>query len=95
MISASSRYAAATIVAAVDQDDNDILAIITAEPTDTVIRYRLHQVGGADEVTFLAYRYYGDSTLWWQIANANPEITNWSTLTNGTLIRIPIITGTK
>lgn len=93
MIPANSRYASATVVPATDVDGNDILAIVPAAPADTVIRYTYHQVAGTDDVTLLAFRYYGDPTVWWKIANANPEVTNWATITTGSLIRVPIITG--
>jgi phage tail protein X len=31
-----------------------------------------HAVAGHDRLDLLAYKYYGDSTRWWQIADANP-----------------------
>lgn len=42
-----------------------------------------------DQIDYLAYSAYGDETQWWRIADANPEILFWSTLTNGTEIRVP------
>ena len=35
----------------------------------------LHTVTGGDRLDLLAYKYYGDTTKWWQISDANPE---WS-----------------
>ena len=32
----------------------------------------LHTVQGGDRLDLLAYKYYGDSTKWWQICDANP-----------------------
>lgn len=33
----------------------------------------LHTVAGGDRLDLLAYKYYGDTTKWWQISDANPE----------------------
>jgi hypothetical protein len=33
----------------------------------------LHTVNSYDRLDLLAYKYYGDPTRWWQIADANPE----------------------
>jgi hypothetical protein len=32
-----------------------------------------HAVSEGDRLDLLAYKYYGDSTRWWQISDANPE----------------------
>jgi hypothetical protein len=102
-ISAGSRYAQATVVTAqrtipglgvgTSAQKKDIAVIIPPQPADTVIQYQLHQVAGHETVDLLAARFYSDPTLWWQIANANPEILNWSVLAVGQLIRIPVING--
>jgi hypothetical protein len=34
----------------------------------------LHQVRDRDRLDLLAFKYYSDSTRWWQIADANPEL---------------------
>lgn len=33
----------------------------------------LHTVTGGDRLDLLAYKYYGDTTKWWQISDANPQ----------------------
>jgi len=33
----------------------------------------LHTVAGGDRLDLLAYKYYGDTTKWWQISDANPD----------------------
>jgi hypothetical protein len=33
----------------------------------------LHTVSGQDRLDLLAFKYYRDSTRWWQISDANPE----------------------
>ena len=32
-----------------------------------------HTVNGGDRLDLLAYKYYGDTTKWWQICDANPD----------------------
>lgn len=43
-----------------------------------------------DRLDTLAYDYYGDSTLWWIIANANNIHDAPIALEDGTILRIPI-----
>src|SRR5262245_57562252 len=33
----------------------------------------LHTVSDSDRLDLLSFKYYGDTTRWWQIADANPE----------------------
>ena len=43
-----------------------------------------------DRLDYLAYRYYGDSELWWVISSANNNITNGFLFPiPGTQLRIP------
>lgn len=93
MIAANSRYANAQVISAQNIDKKDVQVIVFAQPSDTTITYVLHQVTGTDTIDGLSQRYYSDPTLWWQIANANPEIMNWSVLVTGSLLRIPTING--
>ena len=104
MISANSRYANSAVITAQRTKPGfsagsilktDIRVIVFSQPQDFTIQYTFYQITGADTVDLLAYRYYSDPTLWWQIANANPEITNWSQLVVGSLIRIPLINGLR
>lgn len=47
-----------------------------------------------DRLDSIAYRYYGDSELWWVISIANNNITNGSMFPiPGTQLRIPINIG--
>jgi hypothetical protein len=39
-------------------------------PAAGVTIYR-HLVSGVETIEYLAWRYYGDSSLWWRIAEAN------------------------
>lgn len=93
MISANSRYANSTVMPSVNLDGNDAMVIQFTAPTDLVFKYTFHQVTADDRVDMLASRFLGDPTLWWVIANANPEILDWSELTPGYPLRIPGTSG--
>ena len=47
-----------------------------------------HVVAESERIDLLAYRYYGDSSLWWVIADAN-DIANPLRLYAGQHLRIP------
>jgi hypothetical protein len=92
MITSNSRYAKSTVVTGTNLDGNDILVVLFSQPTDVSFKFKYHQVTNNDHVDVLAYNYFSDPRLWWLIANANPEITNWSRLVPGSLLRIPTLT---
>ena len=54
-------------------------------------RYVSHRWCSGERIDSIAYQYYTDATLWWRIAQANPEILCWDDLTPGTVIRVPVI----
>lgn len=51
--------------------------------------FQNYQVTGADRPDTLAFDFYGDETKWFAIADANPEILDWSVMPVGKIIRIP------
>jgi len=42
-----------------------------APPPADAVDYQ-HQVTGVEGVEYLAWRFYGNSEVWWRIADANP-----------------------
>lgn len=56
--------------------------------------YTVHQVTAFDTLPQLAADAYGDSELWWRIADANTELDYPDELTVGMLLRIPVMTAT-
>ncbi len=54
-------------------------------------QYQAYMVTGEDRIDTLAQNFFGDPTLWWMVAQANPERLDWSVLPAGTIIRIPIV----
>ena len=90
MISSRSRYAGAK-TAKIQVAPGDVRVTIVPSPeSDWQFNYTYHQVKRGDRADTLARLFYGDDTRWWLIANANPEIMDWTYLNAGTVIRIPI-----
>jgi nucleoid-associated protein YgaU len=87
-ISATSRYAQSTVVP-ITVNGQPRQTIVSSEQIPFVIKFVFHQVTSNERIDNIAYQFYGDATRWWVIADANPEIMDWSTITEGTLIRIP------
>jgi hypothetical protein len=48
-----------------------------------------YQVVLGDRMDVLAYAFFGDPTLWWLIADSNPEVFYPDNLVPGSIIRIP------
>lgn len=90
MISAISRYVTASVQRITDTNGVTRSTIILADPSSRLIQYTEYRVVDGDEISTLAASNLGDPRLWWQIADANPEIISWSTLVPGTIIRVPI-----
>lgn len=94
MIAPNSRYATSVVLPGTDINGVDIQVVEFQQPHDRTFKFTWHQVTANDFVDILAYRTYGDSTLWWIIARANPEITDWMGLNVnniGQLLRIPVL----
>ncbi len=52
--------------------------------------YRLYTAIDGDTFDTLAHRFYGDSRLWWRIADMNPQVHFPTDLVPGTMIRVPL-----
>ena len=89
MISTSSRYISDIVVRVQDASGNWNLAVYSGTPSDERIQYIYYTITQGDTLPQLAYYAYNDDTLWWYIANANPEIQYWDDLPIGTIIRVP------
>ena len=88
MIFNSSRYAGARLYQGTKQG-TDRVTIDTAQKQIRVSQSaKTHRVIEGDNLENLAYRYYGDSTFWWTIADEN-DIFDPDTLTIGLLLNIP------
>lgn len=88
MISNTSRYADSTLVT-INKNGISVQTITPSSPETYTFNYIYYILKGTERIDTVSYAFYGDATLWWKIADANPEILNWSALPGGTIIRIP------
>lgn len=91
MITATSRYASWAVDVVTDSRGNTHQSLEQPAPQQTSFNFTYYQIQQGDTPDWLAYRFLNDGRLWWVIANANPEIIDWTSLTFGTIIRIPSV----
>lgn len=89
MINATSRYANAVITVVDDPQRGTHQSVNPQALADRTFAFTYYQVDSEDTVDWLAFRFFDDGTLWWILADANPEIIDWQNLVPGTVIRIP------
>lgn len=90
MISSTSRYADSDLVLIASGRGTN-LTVVPSQQQEWSFQFTYHLVIATDRLDLLAQQYYGDPTLWWNIADANPEILDWTVLTPGQTIRIPSV----
>lgn len=91
MIASNSRYATSTVVTVDMPNGTSRLVVLPTAPVASTFNYINHILSSQETIDALAYRYFGDPTQWWRIANANPEIINWVNPVPGVSIRIPTV----
>lgn len=89
MISSNSRYANSLLVTVKNDQQQDVHVITPSPAVAYTFTYTYHIVSGSERIDNIAYAFYKDPSKWWTIADANPEIMDWSSLATGTIIRIP------
>jgi len=65
------------------------MTIVPARPTAYWFDFTYYSLKAGDRLDLLATDLFGDGTLWWKIADANPEILDWTDLKVGTVLRLP------
>jgi hypothetical protein len=90
MINSTSRYSQSTLATLI-YENKDVSVIVPSQQTAYSFNFIWYQVTSLDRLDDLAYRFFLDPTQWWRIADANPEIMNWSVLPVGTIIRVPTL----
>ena len=72
-VSITSRYYKLPVyaAAAANRISHPTVAIRPPTPPDPDTTLYRHIVTGVETMEYLAWRYYGDSRLWWRIAEAN------------------------
>jgi phage tail protein X len=91
VISYNSRYQDSALATVTAPDGSQRVVIVPSPQLDYTFTFTEYQVIGSDRPDLLAWRFYSDATQWWQIADGNPEITDWTNVPSGTLIRIPAV----
>jgi phage tail protein X len=89
MITPSSRYARNRVVPVTDEHGVTRPTILPLAPAAARYTVQYYTWSTHDRVDLVALRFYGSEQLWWLFAQANPQITNWAKIPDGTLIRIP------
>ncbi len=88
MISNRSRYSTAS-VGVIDGSRGPVVTILPTERGVRVFSFTYLTLTQGDRVDLIAKRVYGDETMWWRIADANPEILDWTFPPVGAVLRIP------
>jgi hypothetical protein len=91
MISSNSRYVHTKLVVAPNlQGTNDVQVMTPSLAIAYSFRCTNYFWQQFDNLPDLAYNVYSDPSLWWVIADANPEILLWDVVPIGTIIRLPV-----
>lgn len=88
VITTNSRYVG-SVIQTVQGPDGPRREIAITMPQSKMIQFTYHLLSGGDRPDTLAGDFYGNSDLWWVIADANPEIMDWMDLPLGAVVRIP------
>jgi hypothetical protein len=72
-VSVASRYYRSPVYSATKPDltRHPTIAIRPPTPPPAGTLLYSHTVTGLETIEYLAWRYYGDSKLWWRLAEAN------------------------
>jgi prophage DNA circulation protein len=91
VISANSRYAASVTAIITGSDGKSRNVILPEGPGVLAATVQIYTWAEGDRADLVAYRNYGDSSQWWRIAEFNPQILDWTEISVGTRVRIPIV----
>jgi hypothetical protein len=85
----NSRYAANPVVTLVFDGDTQVYrTALRSPPALPPATFGTHYWTETDRLDALSVLYYGDPTMWWVIADLNPEILDFTGLAPGTVIRV-------
>lgn len=88
MITQGSRYTNSAVTTAI-VNGKPAKVIVPGTPQPLTVSFTTYIVTEGDTPDLLANQFYSDPTLWWRIADANPEILWWGSISPGTRLRIP------
>lgn len=93
MIFQGSRYETVPEINIVDSNGNSHPTVMAGTPPKVLGDYTFYTVKYNDRLDTLAYAFWGDSALWWRIADMNPDYAFFpSQIEPGTHLRIPVVT---
>lgn len=84
-----SRYDGAGVFAVNDGIRGPINAIYASYTVVIPGTFTLYQVQPGDRWDKIANRFYGDPSLWWRIADINPELFDPRAIRPGIILRVP------
>lgn len=85
-----SRYEYSTIdFFSVSPDGTDNPVVFYAFSSLGFVRYWQHVYVQGERLDQIAYKYYKRPEYWWIIPEYNPEVTDITNITPGTVLRIP------
>lgn len=88
MVSTNSRYASNAVIL-LNTNRGSVVTIAHKTPQPLTISYTFIRLDEGERIDHLAFNMYGDARLWWKIADANPEILDWTNVPTGTVLRVP------
>jgi hypothetical protein len=92
MIFLNSRYAQNPVATLVFSGDSQIYrTALRSPPALPPASFRMHFWSETDRLDAVAGSLFGDPTMWWMIADLNPEILDFTGLAPGTMIRVPSV----
>jgi len=65
------------------------MTVVPSRQTSWGFSFTYYAMTEGDRIDLLAMDLYGDGMLWWKIADANPEILDWTEIPIGTILRLP------
>ena len=89
MIVNGSRYMGQPVMTVPTDILGDTAACVFGPIPETPAKFVYYTVIQGDRMDKLAFELYGQSELWWKIADANPEVFYPGNLVVGSIIRIP------
>lgn len=88
-ISRVSRYQRNTTALVVDRHGNRQVAVMRRAPVAQRVRVMDTLWRHGDRVDLLAGRYFGSAQEWWVIAEANPQVLDWTAPAESTPVMVP------
>jgi hypothetical protein len=89
LISRTSRYQRNFTALVADHAGNPQEYIVHRQPVAMTLQVNDYLWTQDDRVDSVAADFYGSETSWWMIAEANPQVLDWTEVAVGTRIRVP------